>query len=157
GGRRVDPRQRAVGAGVRRPVGAAPPAGPVLRRRPHAQAARARPAARPHRDRPAPTGGLMTTFPTPRGLWLTVLGPDALEALPLDGIGWLGVDLQHGSLEARDLPGILRVCRVPVLARAASQDAAHLARVLDTGVDGVIVPGVGSGEEAAALVAAVRL
>lgn len=99
----------------------------------------------------------MTPFPSPRGLWLTVLGPDALEALPLDGVGWLGVDLQHGSLEVRDLPGILRVCRVPVLARAASQDAAHLARVLDTGVDGVIVPGVGSGEEAAALVAAVRL
>ena len=99
----------------------------------------------------------MTAFSTPRGLWLTVLGPDALETLPLEGVGWLGADLQHGSLEVGDLAGLLRVSPVPVLARAASQDAAHLARVLDTGVAGVIVPGVGSGEEAAALVSAVRL
>lgn len=91
-----------------------------------------------------------------RGLWLTVLGADALEAVPLDGVGWLAVDLQHGCLEVGDLAGILRVSTVPVLARAASQDAAHLARVLDTGVAGVIVPGVDSGEEAAALVSAVR-
>ncbi|GGK83238.1 HpcH/HpaI aldolase family protein [Ornithinimicrobium pekingense] len=99
----------------------------------------------------------MTPFSSPRGLWLTVLGPDALEALPLTGVGWLGVDLQHGVLEVRDLPGLLRVSPVPVLARAGSQDPAHLGRVLDTGVAGVIVPGVGSGEEAAALVSAVRL
>jgi 4-hydroxy-2-oxoheptanedioate aldolase len=98
-----------------------------------------------------------TPFRSPRGLWLTVLGADQLEALPLDGVGWLGVDLQHGCLEVRDLAGILRVSPVPVLARAASQDPAHLARVLDTGVAGVIVPGVGSGQEAAALVAAARI
>lgn len=97
-----------------------------------------------------------TTDLLPRGLWLTVLGADALEALPLEGVGWLGVDLQHGSLEVDDLVGILRVSRVPVLARTGSQDAAHLARVLDTGVAGVIVPGVDSGEDAAALVSAVR-
>lgn len=96
-------------------------------------------------------------FRSPRGLWLTVLGADQLEALPLEGAGWLGVDLQHGCLEVRDLAGILRVSPVPVLARAASQDTAHLARVLDTGVAGVIVPGVGSGQEAAALVAAARI
>lgn len=99
----------------------------------------------------------MTTFGSPRGLWLTVLGADALEAVPLAGVGWVGVDLQHGRLEVADLAGILRASPVPVLARTASQDAAHLARVLDTGVAGVIVPGVGSGDEAAALVSAVRL
>lgn len=93
---------------------------------------------------------------SPRGLWLTVLGADALEAVPLDGVGWLGVDLQHGCLEVADLIGILRVSTVPVLARTASQDAAHLARVLDTGVAGVIVPGVDSGEQAAELVSAAR-
>jgi 4-hydroxy-2-oxoheptanedioate aldolase len=99
----------------------------------------------------------VSRFGSARGLWLTLLGADALEALPLAGVGWLGVDLQHGRLEVADLAGILRVSRVPVLARSASQDPGHLARVLDTGVDGVIVPGVGSGDEAAALVRAVRL
>ncbi|CCH77463.1 putative 2-dehydro-3-deoxyglucarate aldolase [Nostocoides japonicum T1-X7] len=98
-----------------------------------------------------------------RGLWLTVLTADVVEAVltagavVTEGIGWIGVDLQHGALEVSDLPGLLRVCRVPVLARTASGDPAHLARVLDTGVAGVIVPGVGSGSEAAALVAACRV
>ncbi|MGL5930915.1 MAG: aldolase/citrate lyase family protein, partial [Dermatophilaceae bacterium] len=45
---------------------------------------------------------------------------------------------------------------LPVLARVASHDAAHLARVLDAGVDGIIVPTVESASQAAALVAAVH-
>ena len=32
-----------------------------------------------------------------RGLWLTVLGPAALEALPTAGVGWLGVACSTGS------------------------------------------------------------
>lgn len=92
----------------------------------------------------------------PRGLWLGVSGPDALEALPTEGIGWFGIDLQHGSYEVADLPGLLRATDVPVLARAASQDASHLARVLDTGVAGVIVPGIETVAEVEALVQAVR-
>lgn len=98
----------------------------------------------------------MTEPTSPTGLWLGLLGPDTLEALPTDGLGWVGVDLQHGRYAVADLPGLLRVARVPVLARAASQAADHLARVLDTGVLGVIVPGVESAEQAAALVQAVR-
>lgn len=99
---------------------------------------------------------MTTTFTTPRGLWLCTLGPDQLEALPCEGLGWLGIDLQHGRYEVGDLPGLLRVATVPVLARAASQDGDHLARVLDTGVAGVIVPGVTSLEDARRLVDAVR-
>ena len=98
----------------------------------------------------------MTDLASPHGLWLTVLAPDQLEALPTDGLGWLGVDLQHGRYAVADLPGLLRVARVPVLARAASGDPAHLGQVLDTGVAGVIVPSVTSAEGAAALVQAVR-
>lgn len=98
----------------------------------------------------------MTELTSPLGLWLGLLGPDVLEALPTAGLGWLGVDLQHGRYDVADLTGLLRVARVPVLARAASQAPDHLARVLDTGVDGVIVPGVESTEQAAALVRAVR-
>lgn len=98
----------------------------------------------------------MTHVTDRRGLWLCVLGPDELEVLPQRGLGWLGVDLQHGRYDVTDLPGLLRVAQVPVLARAASQDPGHLARVLDTGVAGVIVPGVRSVAEAQALVRAVR-
>lgn len=101
----------------------------------------------------------MTAPPLGPGLWLTVIGPAALEALPLADLGvrWIGVDLQHGQYEVTDLLGLLRVTDLPVLARSASGDFAHLGRVLDTGVAGVIVPSVDSAEDAAALVQAVRV
>lgn len=101
----------------------------------------------------------MTVPPTGPGLWLTVLRPPALEALPLAGlgVGWLGVDLQHGQYDVGDLRDLLRVTDLPVLARAASADFAHLGAVLDTGVAGVIVPSVDTVEEVQALVRAVRL
>lgn len=101
----------------------------------------------------------MTTPALGHGLWLTVLRPPALEVLPLAdlGVGWLGVDLQHGQYDVGDLPGLLRVTGLPVLARAATTDFAHLGRVLDTGVAGVIVPSVDSVVDVEALVRAVRL
>lgn len=98
----------------------------------------------------------MTEPTSPLGLWLGLLGPDEVEALPTEGLGWLGVDLQHGRYDVTHLPGLLRVARVPMLARAASQSGDHLARVLDTGVAGVIVPGVVSVSQTEALVQAVR-
>lgn len=101
----------------------------------------------------------MSTAPTGPGLWLTVLRPPALEALPLVelGVGWLGVDLQHGQYDVADLRDLLRVTDLPVLARAASTDFAHLGAVLDSGVAGVIVPSVDTVEDVRALVRAVRL
>lgn len=92
-----------------------------------------------------------------RGLWLTCLSPFALELAGSGAADWLGVDLQHGDLRVDDLPGLLRVATVPVLARSASHDRAELVRILDTGVAGVIVPAVESAAEAAALVQSVRI
>lgn len=89
-----------------------------------------------------------------RGLWLTCLTPYAVELAGVGAADWLGVDLQHGALTAEDLPPLLRVSPVPVLARLASHDPNHLARVIDTGVDGIIIPAVESATQAAALAAA---
>ena len=94
-----------------------------------------------------------------RGLWIGFLDPYGVEVAVGSGMDWLGVDLQHGNLEVRDLPGLLRVAEaadLPVLARVPSHDATVLGRVLDTGVDGVIVPLVESAEQAAAIVSACR-
>lgn len=93
------------------------------------------------------------------GLWAGFLTPFAVEALRGSGLDWLGLDLQHGALEPPDVAPLLRAAdaaRTPVLVRVASHDAAGLARVLDTGPAGVIVPAVESAEQAAALVRAVR-
>ncbi|MDJ1137106.1 HpcH/HpaI aldolase family protein [Streptomyces iconiensis] len=93
------------------------------------------------------------------GLWAGFLTPFGLEALRGTDLDWLGIDLQHGALEPQDVPPLLRVADAsgtPVLVRVPSHDAALLARVLDAGPAGVIVPAVESAEQAAALVRAVR-
>jgi 2-keto-3-deoxy-L-rhamnonate aldolase RhmA len=91
-----------------------------------------------------------------RGLWLTFLGPFGVEAVAgatsAAGLDWLGVDLQHGAFEPADVAAVLRASRLPVLVRVASHHPAALARVLDAGADGVIVPAVESAAQARALV-----
>lgn len=94
-----------------------------------------------------------------RGLWLTFLSPFGLEVVADQGPGWVGVDLQHGDLEVADLAPLLRVAErigLPLLARSSSADPAHLARVLDTGVDGILVPQISSAAEAEDVVRAAR-
>lgn len=94
-----------------------------------------------------------------RGLWLGYLDPYGLEVALGCGVDWIGVDLQHGNLEPRDLPGLLRVAEaagLPLVARTPSDDPAILGRVLDTGVSGIIIPMVGSADQARAVVSAAR-
>jgi 2-keto-3-deoxy-L-rhamnonate aldolase RhmA len=96
-----------------------------------------------------------------RGLWVSFLGPFGLEVVAAgsvaERIDWLGVDLQHGDIEPGDVAPLVRAARIPVLVRLASHDGAHLARMLDTGAAGVIVPGVESAGQASQLVAAASL
>jgi 4-hydroxy-2-oxoheptanedioate aldolase len=89
-----------------------------------------------------------------RGLWVTFLSPFGLELAGGCGAEWIGIDIQHGDLGIDDVAPLARVSPVPVLVRLASHDAAQLARVLDAGVYGVIVPAVESAGQAAALVQA---
>src|SRR5215510_16541718 len=89
-----------------------------------------------------------------RGLWLTFLSPFGLEVAAGCGAEWIGLDIQHGDLDSADVAPLARVSPVPVLVRLASHDEAQLARVLDAGVDGVIVPAVESAGQAAELVQA---
>ena len=89
-----------------------------------------------------------------RGLWLTFLSPFGLELAGGCGAEWIGIDIQHGDLDIGDVAPLARVSPVPVLVRLASHDEAQLARVLDAGVDGVIVPAVESASQAQRLVQA---
>jgi len=98
--------------------------------------------------------------PPLHGAWLTFLQGHGVEALAGLRLDWIGVDLQHGSLDVRDLPDIMRAADLagtPVLVRVPSHDPAVISRSIDVGAAGVIVPLVTTGTEAAALVQAVRL
>jgi 4-hydroxy-2-oxoheptanedioate aldolase len=102
-------------------------------------------------------GGPAQTDPAPtcrRGLWLTFLSPFGLEVAATGGAEWIAIDVQHGDLDLADVAPLARVSPVPVLVRLGSHDEAQLARVLDAGVDGVIVPAVESAAQAEQLVQA---
>ena len=91
------------------------------------------------------------------GIWAT-LGDVRLTAA-LEGLGfdWVGIDAQHGHHDDRSIRDILSLRREPratVLVRVVANDPTVIGRALDAGADGVIVPLVGSPEEAAAAVAA---
>ncbi|HEV8371908.1 MAG TPA: aldolase/citrate lyase family protein, partial [Actinomycetota bacterium] len=67
------------------------------------------------------------------------------------------VDLEHSELGLHHLPDLLRAAAATpahALVRTSHLAAAEIARTLDAGAEGVIVPNVASAGEAAALVAA---
>ena len=94
-----------------------------------------------------------------RGLWVSFLSAYGLEVAASCGADWLCLDLQHGDLEVADVAGLLRVAEasdLTLLVRLPSHDAGTIGRLLDVGVDGLIVPCVESPAQARALVAAAR-
>lgn len=76
---------------------------------------------------------------------------DALSRLSFD---WLWIDLEHGNLDLRDAQMLVQSIgnRCASLVRVPSQDEVWLKKVLDIGIDGVIVPQVKTAEEAQRLV-----
>ncbi len=95
------------------------------------------------------------------GLWISRLGPGALESVleAPEPPQWLGLDLQHGEITWAQTPELIRLAElfdVPVLIRVEDHAAAGVGRALDQGARGVIVPAVESAQEAQQIVAASR-
>lgn len=88
------------------------------------------------------------------GTMVTLPSSPAAEVLASLGFDWLFIDAEHGPLETRDLLGILQAVqrRCACIVRVPSCDAVQIARVLDLGADGIIVPQVNTPEQAAAAV-----
>jgi 4-hydroxy-2-oxoheptanedioate aldolase len=94
------------------------------------------------------------------GCWTVLGSPPVIELLAYCGFDYLLLDQEHGfgepsallhSLQAMAAaPNCTSVVRVP------SNDPNYLKRVLDAGVEGVMVPNVETAEEARAVVAACR-
>lgn len=93
------------------------------------------------------------------GMWCCSGSPLVAEICAGAGLDWLLIDGEHGP---NDLGSILAqlqaVAAYPVTAvvRVPSNDAVVIKQVLDLGAQTIIVPMVGSAEEARAAVAAVR-
>jgi 2-keto-3-deoxy-L-rhamnonate aldolase RhmA len=91
------------------------------------------------------------------GMLCTLGSPDAVEVLAGCGFEWLFLDGEHGTFDDHGLRDALRAAgSVPCLVRVPSLHGPWIARALDAGATGVIVPQVHSAADAAAAVAAAR-
>jgi len=93
------------------------------------------------------------------GAWLLTNSADVAEILAFGGLDFLLIDHEHGqgdigdaiaqmrAIKGHDCAGILRV---------PSHDPVYIKRVLDAGVDGILVPNIGTAEEARRIVSACR-
>jgi 2-dehydro-3-deoxyglucarate aldolase len=83
------------------------------------------------------------------GTILTLSSPEVAELLSLSGLDWLFVDMEHTTIDTRDIQRILQAAGkdFPCLVRVPSMDEAVIKRVLDTGPSGIIVPHVNTDRE----------
>jgi 4-hydroxy-2-oxoheptanedioate aldolase len=91
------------------------------------------------------------------GTWVNAPSPDVVETLGLLGFDVVMCDLEHGEYGTEALPALLRAARAAgcsAMVRTSHMSAREVGASLDAGADGVLAPGVGSVEEARAVVAA---
>ena len=111
---------------------------------------------------PATTNPLLSAWrdgQTTFGLWGTLGGVFVAELAADEGVDYLCIDRQHGMMAESDVAPMLAALearRVPAVVRVPENQSWMIMQVLDAGADGVIIPMVGSAQEAAAAVAACR-
>jgi 2-keto-3-deoxy-L-rhamnonate aldolase RhmA len=104
------------------------------------------------RDALGADGGLIATF-------LLIPRVEIVEMIGRAGFDAVVLDLEHGPIGPADVPGLAAAARgadLFAIARVPEQSPAVIAAVLDAGVDGVLVPHVGSVDEAQAVISAGR-
>ena len=84
------------------------------------------------------------------GTALTLSSPEVAEILSESGFDWLFIDTEHTTLDVDDIQVILGVVREPChcIVRAPANDEVWIKKLLDTGVEGIIIPLVNTAEEA---------
>lgn len=93
------------------------------------------------------------------GSWLNLASPLSAELMANEGFDWLAVDLEHapwGLAEAANAFRAIEARGAVPLARPWTHDPEVIARILDCGALGVVVPHVSNRSQAEALVQAVR-
>ena len=85
------------------------------------------------------------------GTWLSIGSPVILELAAVCGLDWVLLDLEHGCGSEADVPEQLRAVRggpTRGIVRVPSDRPDLVARMLDHGADGVMVPHVDRAEQA---------
>ncbi len=93
------------------------------------------------------------------GAWLNLASPLAAEVMAAAGFEWLTLDAEHSAYDLDLIAHCFRAIEargaVP-LARAWDHDPVTLARLLDAGAYGLVIPHVSTPEQAAAIASAMR-
>lgn len=93
------------------------------------------------------------------GAWTSIGHPQIAEVFTRSGVDFVGIDLEHSTISQEQAQRIIAASQAGgalCLPRVPSHDAENMRRLLDSGADGVIVPTVETGEQVAAIVAAVK-
>ena len=91
------------------------------------------------------------------GSWLQTGSPIVAELADASGFDWLLIDLEHGcGTEAAVLPQIQVIRHAAAIVRVGAPHPEQIARALDWGAAGIMVPMVSTAEKAAACVRAMR-
>src|SRR5690606_493097 len=93
------------------------------------------------------------------GAWAALPSPFAVELIAQPGISYICADQQHGLIDYQDTVGMYRAAEgrgVVAITRVPANDSWLIAKALDAGAQGVVVPLVNNRQEAAAAVAACR-
>jgi 4-hydroxy-2-oxoheptanedioate aldolase len=108
------------------------------------------------------TAGLRERFRSGEPLvWAFMMIPDqsVADVIGRSGFDYALLDLEHGGFDLTTLRSsttALQAAATPVMVRVGSHDAGSIHRILELGVDGVLVPHVSNEMEAAAAVRAIR-
>jgi 2-keto-3-deoxy-L-rhamnonate aldolase RhmA len=84
------------------------------------------------------------------GLWVTLESATVTEIAAELGLDWVVVDMEHGSLDYRDVLHHLRAARgtdLGVLVRVPTNAVEHIKKSLDLGAHGVLLPLIRSAAE----------
>ncbi len=90
------------------------------------------------------------------GTWVKLPSVETVEILAIAGIDFVVIDLEHAPLDlqtAYTATVVAQAHGMSVLARVPDRSGSHLQRLLDSGVDGILVPRVSTPAEAAAAAA----
>ncbi|MBV1693154.1 MAG: hypothetical protein KGP27_01700 [Hyphomicrobiales bacterium] len=93
------------------------------------------------------------------GTWSQIASEECIDMLGAAGLDFTIVDCEHGAFGIETAEMLFRACDANGIApvvRAPSLDTVFIGRALDAGASAIVVPGIATGEQAAAAVAATR-
>lgn len=103
--------------------------------------------------RPEPFGARIRSSARPLiGTWAKLPSLETIEILGNAGFDYVVIDQEHAPLDLQTAYGmtvVAQACGMNVLVRVPDTSGSHVQRLLDAGVDGLLVPHVRSAEEAA--------